>query len=626
MYTDTKSSLDFVSKPTVDEDEELQKLHRKLRIQKDRLTTWGFRWSEAGDKRPEIAGSSIPPPAYDDIDESLSRAGLADVVGSIMGTIKDILAEAEPLWKASGVRSAAYSSRAMEKAAEAKVPLMRWDKGRFEDLVKDLTSSIDTLYDISRMRNGESPKPKSKKKIDLIVRPEKTFEKARMDTPQIIDARKLRDASGANIVSVNEDGSDNLKIEGGKQILYLANDDGLSLHDLRNYPVLVDFATYDSLYALTGIGPPMTRFEKLFNALQREDDIQEKADFGSLKLVGYFEDNSNSRFGMIYELPSRLKPLKATSENVHVPAPYYARLSDILSHRSLEPPLEVKYRLAYNLATSVFDLHSRGVVHGNLALSNITLFEDHAAPLQNLGNDWLAGVDLRRPYLTSYDLFPEPATTDVSSLKEPVDITWYRHKLDPRLTPASPFTTESQLLDLYSLAILLLEIGLWQSSREMQHGITTNSIVMNVKEDPASLYKLLAARCGKSYQNAFRACFEAVDSKIAAVGENDSARSDVNLQKLYGRVLSSLERCCSIEESLSMEELSEEENEFRPAKSGRASPLSFTEITPRPLPKGKVVSFDPSKSRYSQAPRDPAKLDAVHPSYDEEEAERYILP
>lgn len=626
MYTDTKSSLDFVSKPAQDEDEELRKLHRKLRIQKDRLTTWGLRWSETAEN------TSVPTSTNDDIDESLSRAGLADVVGSIMETIKDILAEAEPLWQASAARNTGFSSRTAEKAAEAKVPLMQWDKSKFEDLVKDLTSSIDTLYDISRMRHGEPQRAKSKKNIELVVRQERTFEKSRMDAPQVIDPKRLKNLNGECVVSVNDDGSESLKVEGGKQILCLDSDASDEQTFGRETPVLVEIATFDSLYSFTGIGPPMARFEKLFDALQRDENGPNKADFGSLRLIGYFEESRNSRFAMVYELPERAKLGRQWGiGKSHFPVPYYARLADVVSHRSLEPPLEVKYRLAYNLATSVFDLHSRGVVHGNIALSNVTFFESRArksrqeegllCPLSDndrilldLGSeeprtdwkqstqefnrrtgqqknvpalqimytragekksswgqrieeapetttdDWLTCVDLRRPYLTSYDLFPEPASSGGPSRKEPADITWYRHRLDPRLTARSPFTIESQQLDLYALALLLVEIGLWQPSKEMQHGITVNSTVMNVKEDPASVCKLLAARCGTSYKNAFQACFEAMGSKNRA-SHSRSGRTDVDLQKVYGRVLSCLERCCSIEEDEDTADTPDNEND-----------------------------------------------------------------
>ncbi|KFY25507.1 hypothetical protein V491_01717, partial [Pseudogymnoascus sp. VKM F-3775] len=174
MYTDTKSSLAFVADPARAEDAELSNLHRKLRIQKDRLTTWGLRWCEASRTDSSVG------PENADIDEALAQAGLADVAGSVMATINAVLAEAEPLWAASG--------RA-EKAPMEKGGVV-WDKGRFEDLVRDLTSSIDTLYDISRARQSEPPK--KGRKIELVVEEERAFEKTRMEAPRVIDPRELK--------------------------------------------------------------------------------------------------------------------------------------------------------------------------------------------------------------------------------------------------------------------------------------------------------------------------------------------------------------------------------------------------------------------------------------------------
>ena len=61
MYTDTKTSYDFVKEPVQSaEDPEVLSLHRKLRIQKDRLVSWGLEWSD--------------PAQSPDIDESISKA------------------------------------------------------------------------------------------------------------------------------------------------------------------------------------------------------------------------------------------------------------------------------------------------------------------------------------------------------------------------------------------------------------------------------------------------------------------------------------------------------------------------------------------------------------------------
>ncbi|TQS33772.1 hypothetical protein Golomagni_05871, partial [Golovinomyces magnicellulatus] len=147
LYNDTKKSSDFVKEPFQNEqdDPEAKALHRKLRIQKDRLVSWGLEWSDPSNQAAEI-------------DESLSKAGLSEVVGSIMSTIKDILAEAEPLWLSS--KRVVEGTKA---SPDSKPPLIQWDKNRFEDLVNDLTASIDTLYDLSRTRaSGLMPRRANK--------------------------------------------------------------------------------------------------------------------------------------------------------------------------------------------------------------------------------------------------------------------------------------------------------------------------------------------------------------------------------------------------------------------------------------------------------------------------------
>ncbi|KFY30411.1 hypothetical protein V493_01905 [Pseudogymnoascus sp. VKM F-4281 (FW-2241)] len=523
MYTDTKSSLAFVAAPARAEDAELSNLHRKLRIQKDRLTTWGLRWSEASRADSPIG------PENADIDEALASAGLADVAGSVMATIKAVLAEAEPLWAASG---------RMEKAPMEKGGVV-WDKGRFEDLVRDLTSSIDTLYDISRARLSEPPK--KGRKIEIVVEEERAFEKTRMDAPRVIDPRELKGWVGAG-VALQSDGNSLPKVldMGKRTILYMTKQAPKKSWATEGeevcFPVMLEFASYDPIYSVTGISPSMTRFEKLFAGLQRRNEEAGRPEFGVLNLIGYFEEE-NSRFGLVYELPARFPT--TTLSNSAVSRPFYTRLADMMQMRAQEPPLEVRYRLAYNLATSVFDLHSKGVVHGNLAACNIAFFEQITP---RADGEWVhPTVNVRRPYLTAYDLFPEPGRpADVANAAE---VAWYRHELDPRLTPHTPLTPESRSLDLYSLAMLLVEIGLWSVSRDIRHGVAGIGIALDIKVETEEVNKQLAARCGTAYLRAVQACWGAVDDEISAV-----TRSDVVLQKVYGRVLSSLEKCCAIEE------------------------------------------------------------------------------
>ncbi|KAH8791110.1 hypothetical protein BGZ57DRAFT_995663 [Hyaloscypha finlandica] len=181
MYTDTKSSYDFVKEPVQSaEDPELIALHRKLRIQKDRLVSWGLEWSD--------------PSQSPDIDESINKAGLSELVGSVMSTIKEILAEAEPLWQSSKRVTFDEKSPSGEKS---KAALIVWDKTRFQDLVRDLTMSIDTLYDLSRTRqSARKPPPVKDSESSTSVlaknrQEERQFESTRMQAPQQIDPSSL---------------------------------------------------------------------------------------------------------------------------------------------------------------------------------------------------------------------------------------------------------------------------------------------------------------------------------------------------------------------------------------------------------------------------------------------------
>jgi hypothetical protein len=543
MYTDTKSSYDFVTAPTQTvESPELSALYRKLRIQKDRLVSWGLGWSD--------------PSESPDIDESLSKAGLIDVVGSVMSTIKDILAEAEPLWQSS--KRADDRSRTSEKTGDSKLVLVTWDRARFEDLIRDLTSSIDTLYDLSRMRQINRSSPSLKKtstttsfQSKLTSEETRQFESTRMKTPQQIDPACLltdpRDPK-STIEYSSLAGTFPVGLAGSRQIVYLSR-----LHSSGNpwklegrppiVPVLLEYAAYDPIYANTGIPPSMTRFEKLFAGLQTSLDA--RPDFGVLNLVGYFEDSTQAHFGLLYELPTRFRSMGGTPGNVTLP--YSASLSDLLVSDIFEPALEVKYRLATNIATTVFDLHSKGIVHGNIAASNVVFFEQQSPGTKDA--DALSAINTRQAFLQSFELFPgeAPSRQSGDDIYGAENIL-YRHSLDPRVTSKTILKHESRSLDVYALAMLLLEIALWQPIRDIfpPH--------KGLPSDTTELYRQIAARCGSKYLSAVKACWRSIDDEMS-----NRIRPEVPLQKVYGRVVKALESCCVLDDGPEEEDIQEVE-------------------------------------------------------------------
>ncbi|KAK6582277.1 hypothetical protein PZA11_004685 [Diplocarpon coronariae] len=526
MYTDTKSSYDFVQEPVQGaEDPELKSLHRKLRIQKDRLVSWGLEWSD--------------PTQSPDIDESISQAGLSELVGSIMSTIQEVLAEAEPLWQSPKKQSSTEKGSATGQSLDRKPSLVGWDKSRFQDLVRDLTMSIDTLYDVSRTRKstrrpvplkGEEPSGSTQAKSPAAE--EKMFESARMQTPHQVDPKSLiwpRDLTGIPPGVLPP-------AKFHRQIVFMRRPMPLTEPQKRGksglstpaVPVLLEYVAYDPIYSMTGINPPMARFEKLFAALSHSDISTGRFLTGLLHLIGYFEEPDESRFCLLYALPWHLGPVDIESPKL----PMINLLSDMLFSRNYEPSLEVKYRLAQNVASAVFGLHARGVVHGNIASSSVMFIED-----QSKGCFELANVNMRQSFLTSCDLFSDNATGNSNSSTDPSK-SLYRHPLDPRTTRYTHLTSESKSLDLYSLAMLFLEIGLWASLPEIFPAASV------VPEDPAGALRKLAARCGSLYVKAVRACWHAPEDELSR-----KARPDVMHQKVLLKVSKALDTCCAIDEN-----------------------------------------------------------------------------
>ncbi|PQE14042.1 het-s domain-containing protein [Rutstroemia sp. NJR-2017a BBW] len=545
MYTDTKNIYDFVKEPVKnEEDPELQSLHRKLRIQQNRLVSWGLEWSD--------------PTQSPDIDESISQAGLSELVGSVMTTIKEILAEAEPLWQSS---KRLPDERPSEKTGDKKIPLIQWDKSRFEDLMRDLTMSIDTLFDLSKTRQstrgkGLSAKASeastSRQKLPLVE--ERQFESTRMSAPQQIDPatliwpKDLMFSSYGRTKTANE----------SRQIVFMRRP--VTSSDLRAaigqppppVPILLEYAPYDPIYSITGITPSMTRFEKLFAGLSQAYFSNDKLLVGLLRLIGYYEDAENSRFCLLFALPTNFGPMDIESPSMQMPT--VNTLSDLLISPAYEPSLEVKYRLAYNLANAVFDLHAKGIVHGNLLSSNV-LFIEHPTSRQPVD---LTQINMRHSYLGSYDLFSDNAT-DGSDSGLAKSSLLYRHSLDPRITSYTNLTAESKSLDLYSLAMILLEIGLWSSLSELFPRATT------VPSNPADVLKHLASRCGSIYVKAVQACWRAPEAELSR-----QARPDVMHQKVFWSVSKALDACCAIDEVSDSDDNSEGDNE---APMVEATPL-----------------------------------------------------
>lgn len=551
LYNDTKKSSDFVKEPVQNaEDPEIKALHRKLRIQKDRLITWGVEWSDPSQSAEVL------------IDSSLSKAGLSEVVGSIMSTIKDILAEAEPLWNSSrrlaGSEKGYNSGKARDR--DQKIPLVVWDRGRFEDLVRDLTSSIDTLYDLSRTRSSYAQSSEAARqrlyKSTSSTEELRPFESSRMETPQQIDPKVLTSLSSMQAVPMTEVS----QADRHREIVFMGKQAYSELTQLSSSgrqpysPLLLEYANFDPIFSATGIPPPLTRFEKLWAGLQTDTQRSPGSWSGLPRLLGHFEDTDNSRYGLVYQFPATFNPV--TFEHL-TQNPLYnlCSLADLLARPDFEPKLEAKFRLAANLANTVFDLHARGITHGNLVDSNVS-FCNAVGTDPGVSGMTTGEVDIRRPLISSFDLFSD--TFQGGDQPTSTSFSLYKHPLDPRTTAQSPLSNnaDSKTFDLYSLSMLLLSIGLWTK-------------LENLPVISESVLEQLAIRCGTLYMKAVQTCWNAVDQEMAGHHSSDQVVARVQL-----KASRYLEACCILDGVSNLEErLSDDLGEARtpPARLSTAS-------------------------------------------------------
>ncbi|KAG6008139.1 hypothetical protein E4U21_004896 [Claviceps maximensis] len=557
LYNDTKKSSDFVKESVQHaEDPDMKALHHQLRIQKDRLISWGLEWSD--------------PNQSAEIDESISRAGLSDVVAGIMSTIKDTLAAAEPLWQSS--IHPVTSKR--KPSGDRKVPLVQWDKSRFEHLVRVLTDSIDTLYDLSHTRSSRIeylPKSKmaDKPSSPSLLNPDETrpFESTRMQTPPQINPQTL--------IHLGAKQQEDAKIP-SRQVVSMQQEAYFEMTQSTTTKaacelLLLEYAAFNPIYSATGIMPPMSSLEKLFLGLQKVSRCEFGAWTGLPRLLGYFLDHDNSRIGLIYRLPCFFNPAlydQPTNTSYDL-----LTLSDLLEWHK-EPALEARFSLAYSLASTVFDMHARGLTHGNFCDKNVSFCDSQQRGSKNFSSS----VDIRRPLLSSFELFPEERSASKGNLC-----------LDPM------GITDERVLELYPLALILLSIGMWVKVDWTRVEETPmSSIISDFRMSE------VAAKCGTLYTGAVRVCLDAVD-----VGLTVTSHGERILSAVQKKVCHFLKTCCVLDDVGSLEHgLAQEPVENLPEslaheqsapKKNTTSPSSFPADKKSPLLPPDALAPSPPK-------------------------------
>lgn len=560
IYADTKKSYEHVVQSN-NTNPQLSSLHIKLRIQKDRLVAWGLEWA---DSNANQSG---------DIDGSLDRAGISDLVASIMSTIRELLDEAERIQPSSQHQlPGGYPGDKLGALVNNQWSAV--ELARLGDVVKDITVSIDTLCDLSRsqqVQRQSSFQHDEQKAVSNLSGKVQAFGSRSLrssppDTPTTdsfpllqdsssiiassrIDFRQLTFPASSGYPGSQPPSYDSVATSPGNREFALLKPklDDFSLQTPQcssdDVPVLVEYGyDFDSHPGQVRLSS-LKRYESLVLALQSTNREFEHAYTGCLRILGWFADRSRSRFGFVYDVPRPILPGSISHGSTWRPQ----TLMSYLQHSGHDdsanmPSLEDRFRLAFNLASNLLHIHAKGLTHRNINSNNIVFGPE-------VGNQpvdckpWVEGA-IRKPFLVSWDQCNEDASV---SQTEMLISKIYRHP-DVKRGQRSVYRPA---FDIYSLGLVLLEIGLWMPIHKLWKAKYT---LLDFQRRLQSVYATkLAGKCSSNYMRAVGYCLHVADavsavdsSAIHQIGEGQSPKTPTDF---YWNALKPLERCCMIDDS-----------------------------------------------------------------------------
>jgi hypothetical protein len=612
LYTDAKRSattninINPFAAAQQETPEHFWALQRKFRIQKDRFITWGLAWSD------DTNGPN------GDIDESVAKAGLTEIVESVLGNVREVINELD------NVRS----GRGIVKAGETIKQPLPFDELRYNDLLNDLTTSNDTLYDLSISRKalarGEHPifSPQHEtdiqtfsKPVSAIRRSGKTSSVADSEITLVNPQPFLRppfspycglppriELSALRLPEERPPPYESMGVPIATrlvgQLLRARASDSVQAALGSGAPevsVLVEYANFDSTYHETGVCPPLQRLEALHAAFMPMRTESQH----NISLLGYFEDPHGPRIGLVYDLPysvqNRLHATAISSAETLAPL---SLLNLIRKAKPIQsntpdvdpPPLEARFKLALRLTEQLRGLHLNELSHGNINSSSVIFaMTSNEASSRRL-------KCLKSPIWASFDVFSK---STVEGLHRSSNLNIYRHPEDHPYPSRRDLAADIRF-DLYSLALILLEVGIWQSLGDMfkpKYSLADFKVRLEKLWAPK-----LASRCGTSYMRAVQICLQAADP-----GEVSS----MTTEGIYDKVCTQLQRCClldgEIEDSTEPPEMASYLAELGSSRRQlSATPTNMSERMSQPL--ADTAALEETQSNTSTAPSSFSRL------------------
>jgi serine/threonine protein kinase len=267
---------------------------------------------------------------------------------------------------------------------------------------------------------------------------------------------------------------------------------------------------------------------------------------GILECIGYFADESHTRYGLISKLPTTLNKAPKSLQSL---------LCNPENRKGSRHDLNDRVVLARSVASAVLAIHSAQFVHKSIRPSNILVFDPQEPGTRGypykLGRPVIVGFEQTRP--DSDDTERRGTTAWEENI--------YRHPERQGLKPKQRY---SMMHDIYSLGVIFTEIAFWRSSlaevKDKETGVITtyhnpdfwgNLYETRRKEDDPekvqSFYKKLAKSAvpkhiGGRFASLIESCLTCLEGGFGGAKDDDN---DAVIGAAYiERVVESLEAIC----------------------------------------------------------------------------------
>ena len=242
--------------------------------------------------------------------------------------------------------------------------------------------------------------------------------------------------------------------------------------------IIIEFISYDDDLDLDSRLHLYQRVDNLARMVHSASN--QHPDLHTLDCLGYLDDTTSKRYGLIYCLPPGC-PSKSPSTLI--------KLIDDPQIRT--PDLGERFKLAHTLSVALWSFHSLDWLHKTFCGGNILLFND-SEHSDSLRNPYVTGFDSSRP-----DSLAEMTVASSNDIGQDL----YRHPDSLGVWRQS----YRKAFDIYSLGLVLLEIGLWKNLKgfykpKYTPAVFRDKVVLSV------LVPGLASKTGSRYRDVVSRC------------------------------------------------------------------------------------------------------------------------